>query len=55
MLAHALLDLLPDEVWSNPDYRWLDPATRSGSILREAARRLMVGQVEFEPDPTARS
>lgn len=55
VLARALLDLLPTEVWSNPEYRWLDPATKSGSILREVARRLMVGLEEFEPDPAKRA
>jgi site-specific DNA-methyltransferase (adenine-specific) len=55
VLARALLDLLPDDVWANPDYRWLDPATKSGSILREVARRLMVGLAEWEPDPDARA
>lgn len=55
LLARALLDLLPADVWSNPDYRWLDPATKSGSILREAARRLMVGLADWEPDPTKRA
>ena len=55
LLARALLDLLPDEVWSNPDYRWLDPATKSGSILREVARRLMIGLAEWEPDPQTRA
>jgi site-specific DNA-methyltransferase (adenine-specific) len=55
VLARALLDLLPDEVWSNPDYRWLNPATKSGSILREVARRLMVGLEGWEPDPQKRA
>lgn len=55
VLARALLDILPDEVWSNPDYRWLDPATKSGSVLREAARRLMAGLAEWEPDPVKRA
>lgn len=55
VLARALLDVLPDEVWVNPEYRWLDPATKSGSILREVARRLMVGLAEWEPDPQARA
>lgn len=54
-LARALLDVFPDEVWSNPDYRWLDPATKSGSILREVARRLMKGLAEWEPDPAKRA
>lgn len=55
VLARALLDLLPAAVWSNPNYRWLDPATKSGSILREVARRLMVGLGDFEPHPEARA
>ena len=55
VLARALLDVLPDEVWTNPDYRWVDPATKSGSILREAARRLMDGLAEWEPDPGKRA
>lgn len=54
-LARALLDLLPEEVWSNQHYRWLDPATKSGSIVREVARRLMVGLADWEPDPAARA
>jgi site-specific DNA-methyltransferase (adenine-specific) len=55
VLARALLDLLPPEVWSKPEYRWLDPATKSGSILREAARRLMVGLASWESDPEVRA
>src|SRR5688572_8279159 len=55
VLARALLDLLPDEVWRNPHYRWLDPATKSGSILREAARRLMDGLADWEPEPVRRA
>lgn len=55
LLARALLDILPVEVWSNPDYRWLDPATKSGSIVREVARRLMDGLTEWEPDPLKRA
>ncbi len=54
-LARALLDLLSAEVWANPDYRWMDPATKSGSILREVARRLMDGLAEWEPDRTKRA
>ena len=55
LLARALLDLLPQDVWANPVYRWLDPATKSGSILREAARRLMDGLAGWEPDPARRA
>ncbi len=50
-LANAMLDLLPDEVWTNPDYRWCDPCSKSGAFLREIARRLLFeGLVEWEPD-----
>ena len=53
LLARALLDILPVEVWSNPTLKWMDPATKSGSILREAARRLLDGLPVWEPDPVA--
>jgi site-specific DNA-methyltransferase (adenine-specific) len=49
-LARAMLDLLPKEVWSNPDYKWLDPCCKSGAILREAAARLLVGLEKWQPD-----
>jgi site-specific DNA-methyltransferase (adenine-specific) len=55
LLARALLDILPEEVWSNADYKWLDPASKSGSVLREAALRLMNGLAEWEPDPAKRA
>ena len=43
VLARALLDVLPESVWSNPDYRWLDPATKSGSILSQRVQTLSPG------------
>lgn len=46
----AMLDILPAHVWSEPQYTWLDPATKSGIYLREVFRRLMVGFAEWEPD-----
>lgn len=50
-LANAMLDLLPDEVWHNPDLRWLDPCSKSGVFLREIVKRLLFdGLVEWEPD-----
>jgi len=53
-LANAMLDLLPEEVWSNPEFRWLDPATKSGVFLREIAKRLMVGLAGWEPNARLR-
>lgn len=55
LLARAVLDLLPEEVWSNPDYRWLNPASKSGAIMREATKRLMAGLATWEPDPAKRA
>ncbi|MDN3312040.1 Eco57I restriction-modification methylase domain-containing protein [Microbacterium oryzae] len=46
----AMLDILPEHVWSEPHYTWLDPAAKSGIFLREAFRRLMVGLAAWEPD-----
>jgi site-specific DNA-methyltransferase (adenine-specific) len=50
-----VFDLLPAEAWTNPDFRWLDPASKSGSLLREVARRLLDGLAGWEPDPPARA
>lgn len=50
-LANAMLDLLPHEVWRDPDLRWLDPCSKSGVFLREIVKRLLFdGLVEWEPD-----
>ena len=40
-VANAVLDLLPEDVWSDPSLRWLDPGAKTGVFLREAARRLV--------------
>lgn len=50
----AMLDILPEHVWSEPQYTWLDPATKSGIYLREVFKRLMVGLAEWEPDGRVR-
>ena len=38
-----MLDSLPEEVWHNPDYKWLNPATKNGIFEREIALRLDKG------------
>ena len=53
-VANAVLDLLPDEVWSDPDLRWLDPGCKTGVFLREVTKRLMVGLVDAFPDEQER-
>lgn len=53
-LARDMLDLLPQEVWHNPDLRWLDAFCKSGVFLREVATRLLDGLADWEPDFTSR-
>lgn len=50
----AMLDILPEHVWSEPNYKWLDPATKSGIYLREVFKRLMIGLAEWERDGAKR-
>lgn len=53
-LADKVLDLLPEDVWSNPDLKWLDPACKTGVFLRQIAVRLMVGLKDAIPDEAER-
>lgn len=53
-LVNSILDLLPQELWSNPEARFLDPVSKSGVFLREMAKRLMVGLEAHFPDPQLR-
>ena len=49
-----VLDTLPKEVWHNPNYRWLNPATKNGIFEREIALRLDKGLQEIIPDQEKR-
>jgi site-specific DNA-methyltransferase (adenine-specific) len=49
-VANAMLDLLPQELFSNPDTTFLDPACKSGVFLREIAKRLLKGLEPLYPD-----
>lgn len=49
-LANQMLELLPPELWSNPEARFLDPGCKSGVFLREIARRLDKGLEQKIPD-----
>ena len=42
-LVNDILDLLPAELWGNPNAKFLDPVCKSGVFLREMAKRLMKG------------
>jgi len=41
--CNMMLDSLPEEVWHNPMYKWLNPATKNGIFEREIAIRLDEG------------
>lgn len=49
-----ILDSLPDEVWHNPHYKWLNPATKNGIFEREIAIRLDEGLKDIIPDQEIR-
>ncbi len=49
-LANELLDLLPVQLWSDKNTRFLDPMCKSGVFLREMAKRLMNGLQKDFPD-----
>ena len=49
-VANAMLDMLPQELFSDPNTTFLDPATKSGVFLREIAKRLLVGLEPTLPD-----
>ncbi|ATA90827.1 restriction endonuclease [Capnocytophaga canimorsus] len=42
-IANQMLDTLPQELFSNPDAKFLDPFSKSGVFLREIAKRLLKG------------
>ena len=49
-VANAMLDMLPQELFRNPDTKFLDPACKSGVFLREIAKRLLIGLERQIPD-----
>jgi len=49
-----ILDSLPEEVWHNQNYKWLNPATKNGIFEREIAIRLDEGLKDQIPDTEQR-
>ncbi|MFJ1435146.1 Eco57I restriction-modification methylase domain-containing protein [Capnocytophaga canimorsus] len=49
-IANQMLDTLPQELFSNPDAKFLDPFSKSGVFLREIAKRLLKGLEPQIPD-----
>ena len=55
VVVNRMLDLLPAELWRNPDARFLDPVSKTGVFLREIAKRLMDGLSERISDRQQRA
>lgn len=53
-LVNQILDLLPKELWSNKEAKFLDPVCKSGVFLREIAKRLMIGLQKQIPNKQKR-
>ncbi len=49
-VVNKMLDLLPQELFSDPNATFLDPACKTGVFLREIAKRLLVGLQDKIPD-----
>ena len=49
-LANQMLDMLPQELFQDPETKFLDPCTKSGVFLREIAKRLIEGLADEIPD-----
>lgn len=49
-VVNDMLDLLPQELFSDPNAKFLDPCCKSGVFLREIAKRLLKGLEPLYPD-----
>lgn len=49
-VANQMLDMLPQELFEDPNTTFLDPACKSGVFLREIAKRLIKGLEDKIPD-----
>jgi hypothetical protein len=48
ILVNKMLNLLPNEVWSNKDLKWLEPSAGRGAFFKEVLRRLIEGGIDRE-------
>ena len=49
-IVNNILDMLPQEIFRNPNTKFLDPCCKSGVFLREIAKRLIKGLEDRFPD-----
>jgi hypothetical protein len=53
-LIKDMLNTLPEDVWSNPELKWLDPANGTGPYPIMVIYKLMAGLKDWEPDDEKR-
>ena len=53
-ICDEMLDALPEEVWHNPNYKWLNPCSKNGIFEREIAIRLDKGLKDIIPETEKR-
>src|SRR5690606_4298441 len=53
-LVEDMLDTLPYEVWTKPNYKWLDPCNGIGIFVSSIVKRLMKGLETIIPDAELR-
>jgi site-specific DNA-methyltransferase (adenine-specific) len=49
-----MISLLPDDIFQDPNLKFLDPCTRSGRYLTNIGKRLLKGLEKWEPDADKR-
>ena len=54
-MINAMLDQLPEHIWSDPTKKWLDPAAGFGNFPMMVYARLMTGLATHYPDSAERS
>ena len=53
-IVNEMLDLLPQEIWSDKNIKFLDPVSKTGVFLREIAKRLNKGLEKKIPNKQKR-
>ena len=53
-IINAMLDQLPEDLWSDPTKKWLDPAAGFGNFPMVVYQRLMTGLATHYPDSAER-
>lgn len=53
-LVREMVATLPEEVWHNPNLKWLEPANGSGVFIAVVVEKLMEGLKNWQPDEELR-